>query len=483
MRIIHRLSFLARIATPVLLVALLTPVPALADMAPPEQPPGAAIMPGAETTQVRMMSEIVTLTVLAKAAAPYPAQAATEAVFSMRNLGSAEEKMQARFPLTFWNDRDNGFGKFPEIPDLHVRVDGKPTPTQRVDQTYTPPGGIARQLSPWAAFDVTFPPGKDVTITVDYTTDGYGYTNGSTAALRYVMETGAAWNGTIGSADIIVKLPYPASDQNVLLTTPTDFSQTTPGAQMQGNEVRWHFADLEPTPENNITLSLVNPAVWLNIQALRAQTQKYPTDGETWGQLGKTLKQSIQNRHGDLRPDAAGQALFAESAAAYQKSVTLLPKDALWHYGYAELLVDHYAFNPTGPGDDPTELVQAVQQLRLSLALDPKNQNAQGLASFIAGQFPFALSANGGNYDYLILTATPEAQAASSSAGGASSSGPSSASSSVSSAAPAATAVPAPSATRPPVTPARNPGGVPFCGGAALLPALLAGLWLFARRR
>ena len=49
---------------------------------------------------------------------------------------------------------------------------------------------------------------------MSYTVNGYGYY--PQIAFDYVLETGAGWNGTIGSADIIVDLPYDASDLNVL---------------------------------------------------------------------------------------------------------------------------------------------------------------------------------------------------------------------------------------------------------------------------
>lgn len=382
------------------------PLSVRADVAPPEQPPGASIMPGGESTQVRMLAETVTLTVLSKPAANFLAQAKTEADFTMRNLGTAEEKMEARFPLTFWDEGGDGFFNFPEIPDIQIFVNGKSVPTHRIDATYTSPGGIALSRSPWAAFDVTFPPGKDVQITVKYTTNGYGYA--PFVALRYILETGAGWNGTIGTADIVIKLPYDATAENVLLDESSGFSETTLGAQLVGQEVRWHFEDFEPAHENNIALSLVIPSYWQKILDWRTQTAKTPDDGEAWGQLGKALKEAIRYNKGYLRESATGNAMYTQAVQAYQKSVTLLPKDALWHYGFADLLWSHYYFNSSGSQDDYSAISQAVDELRQSLALDSKNQNAQDLATWISGDAPWALSKSESGYDYLILTATPE---------------------------------------------------------------------------
>ena len=458
-----------------LLLALLLPVPARADMAPPQQPPGAAIMPGAQTTQVRMLAETVTMTVLTRPSANYPGQAKTQAVFTMHNTGSAAETMQARFPLTFWNDESDGMGRYPEIQDIRISVNGKTIPTTRVQQTYTPPGGIARQLTPWAAFDVTFPPGQDVTVTVDYTTNGYGYEPDFT--LRYILETGAGWYGTIGSADIVVNLPYPASPENVIVDAQDFAPQTSAGAQFSTNQVRWHLSDFEPTADNNIVVSLVIPSVWQKVLDWRAQVIKTPADGEAWGQLGKAIKESMRITKGFLRDGPTADKLMAESSAAYQKSVSLLPKDALWHYGYADLLWIHH-FNDQAAMDrgDYTEIAKAVDQLRQSLALDPKNQDALNLALWISGSSPGVIAPldPGPGYDFLVLTATPEAPTSSAS---------SSASASSVASATAETPIPVTSASGQPI-PAATGGapGSPLCGSGVAWTLPFAAFILWRRR-
>ena len=467
----------------VFLLSLSIPHPALADVAPPQQPPGSAIMPGSETTQVRMLAETVTLTVLSKPSGSYLGQARTEADFTMRNQGSAAEKMEARFPLTFWNGRDDGFGKYPEITDIQILVDGSVVSTHRIDATFTSSGGggVALTYSPWAAFDVTFPPGQDVNITVKYTTNGYGLE--PVYNLGYILETGAGWNGTIGSADIIVKLPYEATEENVVLADDTGIPATTAGAQLDGSDVRWHFANFEPTSANNITVSLITTAAWQSVLNWRAQTQKTPNDGEAWGQLGKAVKTIIRGKHGEIRDDSGSNSLYAEAVAAYDKSVTLLPKDALWHYGFADLLLAHSAYASATRNGDYSELSRGVDQLRQSLALSPNNQDALDTAAWISGLFPWALTVDGKSVDYLILTATPTRSA------------------DITTIMPEATATPAP--TRPamtdvPVTPVPTPAGPTVepapthatfpasCTGAVaafFLPALAGFLWLLSKRR
>src|SRR5690349_13754199 len=117
-----RFSFWARIFILALFACIALPIPARADVAPPEQPPGASIVPGVEFTQVRMLAESVYLTVLSTPLPQYLGQAKTEAIFLMRNLGTAQERMQVRFPLTFWNNSSDGFGRYPEIRDIQILV-------------------------------------------------------------------------------------------------------------------------------------------------------------------------------------------------------------------------------------------------------------------------------------------------------------------------------------------------------------------------
>ena len=84
-------------------VFLLFPTSARADIAPPDQPPGANPVPGSESTQVRMVAETVLLDVQASAPAGSLGRAAVTATFTMQNLGDSPETMAVRFPLTFWN--------------------------------------------------------------------------------------------------------------------------------------------------------------------------------------------------------------------------------------------------------------------------------------------------------------------------------------------------------------------------------------------
>jgi len=391
------------------LVLLFPQAPARADAAPPEAPPGTTLLPGESITQVRMVAETVTLTISKHPINPQRAIAKTEAVFTMRNLGTEAETMAVRFPLSFFNGNSDGYGGFPEIASITVKVDGKSVPTRREVQPFSSSeySFPERDELPWAVFDVTFPPNQDVILEVVYNVDGFGYY--PYEAFKYILETGAGWNGTIGSAEIIVRLPYEVNEKNLDLNGQAGHGESTPGGVRSGNEIRWSFTDLEPTYLDNIQIVVVTPPLWEKVLQEEANVEKYPNDGEAWGRLAKAYKDVTMMPKGYLREDSAGVELYELSKAAYEKCLSLLPNDPLWHYGYADLLWAYYQYGIYFAGEADTEniLGRTLTALQTSLALDPNNQLAKDLLLEISYQVPQAVQADGENFILLGLTATP----------------------------------------------------------------------------
>jgi hypothetical protein len=386
-----------------LLLAMWPSEAARADIAPPDFPPGANPLPGSEVTQVRMLSESVLIEVLEQPSplADSMGVARTTAEFTLQNQGTDKEKMQVRFPLTFWDGSSDGFFKYPEIRDLEVQVNGIPAGTRRIT---TPNERDPEHPIPWAAFEVTFPSDRPVQITVRYLSDGTG--EHAFVSFRYILETGAGWKDTIGSADITLRLPYEAGPENVVAEE-TGFGSTTLGGVFAGREVRWHYEALEPTRENNLEMVLVTPAAWRRVLRERQATAQNPRDGEAWGRLGKACKEAIMLRKG-MRGDPGGLSLYQESVQAYEQALALKPNDSLWHTGYADLLWNQYYWNVYWT--DPTDvrlLVSAVEHLQRALELDPKNQLAKDLLDNIGYALPEYVRHTDGGLDLLILTATP----------------------------------------------------------------------------
>lgn len=396
----------------VFLVTLFLVSPARADVAPPESPPGSNLVPGSESTHVRMMAETVVLTIAQDPADSEGAIARTEATFTMRNLGSVEEKMQARFPLTFFNGNSDGFGNFPEIADMIVMVNGKAVSTRRELQPFLATEGPhynERAEIPWAVFDVTFPASQDVTIEVAYTVNGYGYY--PYEVFKYILETGAGWNGAIGVADVIVRFPYEVNEKNVWMKEAdyAGYGDPTSGGVLSGKEVRWHYEDLEPTWENNIQVLLVAPSLWESVLKETGIVAKNPNDGEAWGRLGKAYKEIVRMSKGYLREDPVGREMFQLSRDAYEKCLALLPDDPVWHYGYADLLWSKYYFELYGPGkSDPEGILPLIlSHLQAALKIAPNTQQARDLLTEISYSVPDAVQLDGNDFIYLGLTATP----------------------------------------------------------------------------
>lgn len=221
-----------------------------------------------------------------------------------------------------------------------------------------------------------------------------------------MLETGAGWKGSIGSAEIIVNLPYEANHQNVIINETTGWSQTTPGAILEGNHVIWHFEDFEPTMENNIEISVVMPNVWRKVLEERARVADHPEDGEAWGRLGKLYKESSYLRSW-FREDDGGKELYFLSIEACEKALELLPEDALWHVGFADLLWKHAywdVFQPGSPNLD--EIQRAVEEIKIAYDLKPENPQVLKFLDEITYSMPGAVTKIDDTYKFSMLTAT-----------------------------------------------------------------------------
>jgi hypothetical protein len=380
-----------------ILVLFAFPSTVLADVAPPANPPGSNLQPGSETTQVRMVAETVQIDVKADNRL---GTAHVTADFTMRNLGDQSESMAARFPIT----ANDGFGNYPEIKELAIKVNGQQIPYQRANY---PDIRYQDKDVPWAEFNITFPVGQDVPIQVAYDLNGSGYM--PYTAFYYILETGAGWKDTIGSADIILRLPYPGSPQNVIMSTQIGWAETALGGVIEGNEVRWHFDNFEPNPDGpvqNMRFALVAPVSWQNIIKVRDNATQNPNDSEAWGQLAKAYKEIFFLGKG-YRTDAGGEELYQSSLAAYEKCLEINPRDAQWHAGFADLLASRSYWDHWTNSGPTADTYRAFNEIRTALQLAPNDPKVLEIANGISGMFPDGMTHTGSVYDFLWLTQTP----------------------------------------------------------------------------
>jgi hypothetical protein len=382
-----------------LLVASFLTVPVSADVAPPEQPPGSNLAPGDVGTQVQMLSETILIEVQT---APWPGVSLSSAVrdwakvtanFTMFNHGGDDEVMQVRFPLTHPAGYGDGSGGYPEIEDIRVSVEGVSVKTTRV----TTPSPLGEDKPPvvWAGFDVTFPANEEVEIEVRYSQRATGYHPQST--FTYILETGAGWKGAIGAGELIVRVPYTASHENVLM------QYSSAGMRFAGADARWSFEELEPTQEDNLRVTIIEPGYWLAVIGAQGIVDNNPEDGDAWGALARAIKRVTLEYKGWLREDDAGKALYQASVRAYENAVTLKPDVAKWHAGYAELLWHKIWL---WPDYSAPEMITILEQIQAALEIEPQNEQAWEILNDMRNSAPLAVSFDESGVDYLLLTAT-----------------------------------------------------------------------------
>jgi hypothetical protein len=461
--------------TLLLFFALAFPSNVRADVSPPIFPPGSNPQPGAEVTQVRMVAETVVIAVLNDFDPDSLGHARVTADFTMQNLSTEDERLAVRFPIA----SDDGRGNYPEIKDLSITVNGNQALYRRVD--YPDINYPDDYIVPWAEFDVTFPVGQDISIHVAYDLEGSGYY--PFTAFYYVLETGAGWKDTIGSADVILRLPYEATPQNVIMNVQIGWAETTPGGVFEGNEVRWHFDDFEPgenQPVQNMEFALVAPSAWQMVLIAQANVAQSPNDGEAWGLLARAYKQAFSMNKG-YREDAGGQELYQLGVEAYEKCLSLKPNDAQWHAGFADLLATRAMWNSWEPGTTTPEMYQALSEIHTALQLDPNDPVVQEIATNMTYMLTGRIIRNRDSFDFPGLTQTPTATTRPS---------------------PTPTIAPVVELTGTPLaiqtdtppailaqanptqanpTPA-SPGASPICGSAAFLPLIVI-IWMTRKRR
>ncbi len=235
-----------------------------ADVAPPEEPFGGDVAPG-DTTMVQMVSEVVEITVSEDEFARedfefFRPVADVVASFVMQNQGDEDELLEVHFPLNMYlfNYAD---WPVPEVSDFAVWVNGEQVDWTKVMLEH--PLDESSDAIAWAVFEVSFPVGKVVNLEVKYVMPAVGYS--PRATFNYIFQTGGGWFDVIGEADLIVNLPYAPSDLTIA------YPELLPeGGVIEGKQMRWHFEDLEPTAEDDFSITVMAPKMVKAIQEAEA---------------------------------------------------------------------------------------------------------------------------------------------------------------------------------------------------------------------
>jgi hypothetical protein len=298
-----------------------------------------------QKTNVQMLSETVIIELPSSNPTPNwgEVQFSVKASFTMQNQSEVEETMQVIFPLTRL-DVPWDTGRYHIISSSFVaKVNGQAVPITEIttpsEMTYSPQNGDPVSPSEgkfyqevrWAAFEATFPIHQEVLLEVEYNMRGGGGFSG----IIYILETGAGWHGNIMSADIILKLPYAATDEVI--------KDASAGYVFSGNEVRWKMVNFEPTRKDNIAIRVVNSVNWFSIIELRSKLAQNPKDADSWYELGNQYtKVAIWFLTAECQYSPSYSLTsthFADLAAhAYKKALELRPDWGDAHLRLANIL-------------------------------------------------------------------------------------------------------------------------------------------------
>ena len=379
---------------PLLLVALLALVPlgpAYADAAPPVEPQLGGLIPWKfQNTQVQMVYERVEMEVQVVAdgsADPQrddgPSQIAINAYFVMHNQGTVDESMQVLFPLESFTDCENsGYYKVDDG-SFQVYVDGAATTFEDVttDNPYT------KVCSPlkWASFAVTFPVNEDVVIQVKYMMVDGGW-NVANNTIEYILETGAGWYGPIGTADIILRFPYLVDEDG----TSTILSSTVTAYQTLQNEVYWYFTNIEPTEQDNIEVTFVNPVGWQRILQLKRSIQSDPSNVSAWERLGN-LYNTASRKPG--KGWIISPLYFNAAEKTFLEGIAANPLSARLNFDYAELWLNpdscpYYSAISREPYINQC-LPRGLPYFNRAVALDPQYSDAIGMVQWVLPDFTY----------------------------------------------------------------------------------------------
>jgi hypothetical protein len=340
----------------------------------------------------------------------YSAIAEVQAGFNMLNPSDGDVSMTVWFPLASalenisWELNPDEI--VPRIENFQVNVAG--SPLEFTVEELPNPKGADLPLLPWAKFPVTFPAGTETSIRVNYLLPLQKSVKGYELALYYIFQTGAGWGGSIGQAELILNLPYPASEETLAGIIPGSLSlpyfvDTSTGQPvdgvMQGNQARWTWQDFEPGPQDDFAIWLIDLDRWQEMDTARSAVHANPEDGQAWLSLA-AIYYSLATT-GYNQPSPFGKVYQPLGLEAFQKAADLLPEHPAPHTGLALLTLSPYLPVRQAP---PEVLQTAQDELALAKELEAKNPAQAEEAGFSSWMAEESISV----FFYNDATATAE---------------------------------------------------------------------------
>ncbi len=378
------------------ILSLVSPDQVKADAAPPMNPPGGNVSPEGGT-QVQMVAEQVIIDFRQST----DDSAKVTAWFLFHNTGTADEHLKVRFPLNGDQNYSSG-GDYSMIKDFTALIDGQQLITQVVleDDPNAPIYYLGNNtVMYWSEFDVDFPVGKDVKLTVKYTlqpTEEHSF-----AYIYYILATGAGWKGPIGKADVVLRFPYVLNNYNLPDYNSysnsyfTSDSQAIRSTKIIENELWLHWEGLEPKNQDNVHVTVVKPHLWQAVLQERILAIGSPDDASVWLALARSYAAADTEAHGMFSNEQILQVFIN----AFERALTIDPNDASLHAEFANDLLWTYR------SDDYIRALIS-NEVATALTLDPNNADARSALDFMNQQFPNSILPTPGPFP-IFVPATP----------------------------------------------------------------------------
>jgi Copper amine oxidase N-terminal domain len=202
----------------------------------------------------------------------YPEYVEVACRFHLRNTGQAQSLLMG-FPDLY------GYKTQP-LYALRLFVDGRRVPTQRLEDR--PLSGRPR----WYTARVRFAARQERVVDVAYwhRYDEPPYAASGLRTFIYVLWTGRTWKGSIGKADIVVRLHLERGQRVTGAALAWSGDCLTP-PRRSGAQLAWHLTDFEPGKEAQLT---VDWRAWLVVQYA----------GNVYAPTGEEFVPRVREEHG-----------------------------------------------------------------------------------------------------------------------------------------------------------------------------------------
>jgi len=284
---------------------------------------------------------------------------ALTAVFVMENKTLSPADIQLGFPVGL----PKNFQSKDSL-DFSMSFDGvaaKPSDITEVGKT----GQNFPTDTTWYRCRHTFPPGQTTVTVTTKLPATLVYKTPYRECLRYCIETGASWEGPIGSEEVTISFPSPITPDQIIKATPASYTVT-------GNTIHWAFKDFKPSGrDHDIDVEYLRPDVATILAGVRAELAKDPTNTALKLKLAAHL--FALDRHDLLRnasfrtePESLVNGVLKtnpHNAEAWLLSIAYDDSETFWDDSFSESLTKKIKTTHKECPDDPViQLLYARSQ-------------------------------------------------------------------------------------------------------------------------